>query len=104
VRDSLPIYYYSIGVPSCALQSEGRIILIIVTFSGYIFILTTIMTLGHNSLGLVVVLFQIIVPTLAFEKVFIYLHILAFMLVAFVYQRYLTAFCYHKKLPFSGYH
>jgi hypothetical protein len=57
VRDSLLIYYEPFGVHSCALQSEGKLILIIVTFAGYIFILTTIMTLGHNSLGLVVVLF-----------------------------------------------
>ncbi len=41
------------------------------------------MTLGHTSLGLVMVLFLVIVPTLAFQKVFIYLHILALMLVAF---------------------
>jgi hypothetical protein len=55
----------------------------IVTFSGCILILTTIMTLGHNSLGLVVVIFLIIVPTHALEKVFIYLLILVLMLVAF---------------------
>ncbi len=42
-----------------------------------------IMTLGRNSLGLVMVLFLIIVATLAFEKAFIYLRILALMLVAF---------------------
>ena len=55
--------------------------------------------LGHNSLGLVMVLFFIIVPTLALEKVFIHLRILAPMLVAFgirhsgwsaMYQGYLT--------------
>jgi hypothetical protein len=47
-----------------------------------------------------------------FEKVFIYLHILALMFVAFgirhmgwsKYQGYLTAFCFHEKLPFSGCH
>jgi hypothetical protein len=113
VRASLLIYYTPLGVHICALQSEGRITLIIVTFSGYVFILTRIMTLGHNSLGLVMVLFFIIVPTLALEKVFIHLRILAPMLVAFgirhsgwsaMYQGYLTVFCFHEKLPFSGYH
>ncbi len=68
---------------SCALQSEGKIILIIVTFSWCIFILTTVMTLRYNSLGLAMVLFLIIVPTLALVKVFIYLCILVLMLVAF---------------------
>jgi hypothetical protein len=37
------------------------------------------MTLGHNSFGAIF----IIVPTLALEKVFIYLRIFALMLVAF---------------------
>jgi hypothetical protein len=46
----------TLRVHSCALQSEGRIILIIVTFLGYIFILTTIVTFRISSLGLVVVL------------------------------------------------
>ncbi len=41
------------------------------------------MTLGPNSLGLVMVLFLAIVPTLVFEKVFIYLRIHAHKLVAF---------------------
>jgi hypothetical protein len=63
-------------------------------------------------LGLVVALCQIIVTTLAFEKVSIYLHILALMFVAFgirhagwsKYQGYLTVFCFDEKLPFGGYH
>jgi hypothetical protein len=99
-------------VHSCALQSEGRVILVIVTFLGYIFILTSIMTFRIGSLGLVMVLCYFILPTLAFKKVFIYLRILALLLVAFgirhmgwsMYQEYLTAFCFHEKLPFGGYH
>jgi hypothetical protein len=59
-----------------------------------------IMTFGHNSLGLVMVLFLIIVPTIALEKIFIYLRILVLLFVAFgnlhagwsTYRRYLTAF------------
>jgi hypothetical protein len=48
-----------------------------------------------------------------FEKVFIYMHILALMFVAFgirhvgwsMYYRYLTwLFCFHEKLPYGGYH
>jgi hypothetical protein len=57
-------------------------------------------------------LFYIIVPILAYEKVFVYLRILALMFVAFdirhagwsMYQGYLTAFCFHEKLPFGGNH
>jgi hypothetical protein len=51
-------------------------------------------------MGLVVVLCSIIVPTLAFDKVFIYLHILVLVFVAFgirhtgwsKYQGYLIVF------------
>ncbi len=71
-----------------------------------------IMTFRISSLGLVVVLCYLILPTLVFEKVFIYLRLFALMLVAFgirhagwsMYQGYLTAFCFHEKLPFGGYH
>ncbi len=66
------------------------------------------MTLERNSLGLVVVLFLVMAPTLALEKVFIYLHILVLMLVAFepqIGQCIRDTCCFvHEKLPFGGYH
>jgi hypothetical protein len=56
-----------------ALQSEGKFILIYSYFEKRVYFHPYYdMTLGHESLGLVVVPFLIIVPTLLFEKVFIY--------------------------------
>jgi hypothetical protein len=62
VRDSRLAYYQPSRVCSHALQSEGKIILILVTFIEFrvYFHPYYDMTLGHNSLGLVVVLFSYI--------------------------------------------
>ncbi len=95
---------------TCNLRVESSSLYL--SFQGIFSSLLWLWLLRPNSLGLVMVLFYIIVPTLAFEKVFIYLHILVLMFVAFgirhtggsIYWGYLTVFCFHEKLPFNGYH
>ncbi len=84
-------------VVHCNLRVESSSI---VTFLDIFLSLLQLWLLWLNSLGLVVVLCQIIVHTLAFKKVLIYLRILALMFVAFgirhagwsMYQGYLTVF------------
>jgi hypothetical protein len=75
----------------CALQYEGKFILIYPYFEKWVcFHPYYDMTLGPESLGLVVVPFLIIVPTLVFEKVFIYSIYLCICLC-----------CNHKLLAFD---
>jgi hypothetical protein len=74
-----------------ALQSEGKFILIYSYFEIRVYFHPYYdMTLGNESLGLVVVPFLIIVPTLVFEK-------------AFIYRLYLRIclYCNHKLLAFD---
>ncbi len=105
MKNSLLVYYQPFRVHSFALQSEGRIILIIITFIEFRVYLHFYynMTLGHNSLGWVMVLFYSTYP--CFKKVFIYLRMLALMLVAFgiwhvgcsMYHIYIQlCFCFHE--------
>jgi hypothetical protein len=83
VRDSLLAYYQPFMMHSRALQSKGEIIIIIVSF--IIFRVSFYpyynMTLGHNSLGLVVVLFSSSYLHLFLRKsslTCIYLHLCSF--------------------------
>jgi hypothetical protein len=72
VRAPRPSYNQPRRVCMRALQSEGKIILIYSYFEIRVYFHPYYnMTLGFKSLGLVLVLL-IIVPTLVFEKAFIY--------------------------------